>query len=500
VDRKAFGGINLQKSLGLCIEEDKLRLVLLARGIRSVRLLDVLTLSDFRQKPAVEVRNEIARFLARNNAAHFRCVMAVQRQHVIVRQLDLPSQAEANLAKVVEYQVAALVPSESAAVYYDFCFSKQTPQAKNLQVTVFLVMKSWLDQALQLCDGLGLRVDIIIPSSIVVTNCFLLLSRRFKAETALLAHWHEGQCEMVGLLKQTFHHSREIISHHDEELSEALQTEIEFFRGRADLPDEAALDVWILGNTAGLVTTPGEKRSRLHRFSLPQDFGVEIGNRSAKISDIQDHFLALAAGLAGLKRKNPINLNLIPVDKRLRKSSWMWAPTYWLLGLNLILLFCLVIRRPIQEQMYSAHLNQEVARLEPEVKKIRFVENEIADLRRRTSLLAEFRNSNQRVLDAFNELSKILPKNTWVFDFNMRNQAMEVYGASEAAAALPQILDNSPYFKEAEFIAPILKDGQGNEVYRIRMKIEQAGSGEASQSTILQPRSKSTDNPQALRK
>src|SRR5262249_44782055 len=116
------------------------------------------------------------------------------------------------------------------------------------------------------------------------------------------------------------------------------------------------------------------------------------------------------------------------------------------------------------------------------------------------SLLAELRNSNQRVLDAFNELSKILPKNTWVFDFNMRNQAMEVYGASEAAAALPQILDNSPYFKEAEFIAPILKDGQGNEVYRIRMKLEQAGSGEPSQSTTLQPRIKGTDGVQALRK
>jgi hypothetical protein len=54
----------------------------------------------------------------------------------------------------------------------------------------------------------------------------------------------------------------------------------------------------------------------------------------------------------------------------------------------------------------------------------------------------------------------------------MKNQVVEIYGASEAAAALPQILDNSLYFKEAEFVGSITKDGSGKEVYRIRMKME----------------------------
>jgi Tfp pilus assembly protein PilN len=499
VDRNALAGVNFQKSLGVCIQGNKLRLALVARRIRSIRLLDTLTLSDFRQKPAVEIRDDIARFLARNKAAHFRCVMAVSRQHVIVRQVDLPREAEANLAKVVEYQLAVLVPSESAAICYDFCFSKQTPQSKSLQVTVFLVMKSWLDQALQLCESLGLQVDVVLPSSIAIAN-YALLNRQFKVETALITHWQEGQCEMVGVLKNTFYHSREITSSEEGELSEALQTEIEFFRGRADLPEEAPLDVWIMGNAGGLVTAPGEKRFRFRRFSLLQDFGIEIVNRSAKVSDVQDQFLALAAGLVGLKKKNPITLNLLPVERRLRKSRWTWVPTYGLLGLNLLLLLSLIVRRPIQERIYSVQLSREVARLEPEVRRIHFVENEIADLRRRTSLLTEFRNSNQQVLDALNELSKILPKNTWVFDFNMRNEAMEVYGASQAAAALPQMLDNSPYFKEAEFVAPILKDGLGNEIYRIRMKLEQAGSAVGLPSTTLQPRTKLPEKAQVPRK
>jgi Tfp pilus assembly protein PilN len=500
VDRTAVGSLSIRKSLGLCIQGETLWLALVSRQPMSIRLLDTLALSGFRQRPVAELRNEVAGFLRRNNALHFRCVVAAPREDVIVRQLDLPTQAEANLAKVVEYQVATLVPSESAAICYDFCVSKQTPQSKSLQVTVFLLMKSWLDQALQLGESLGLRVDVVLPSSVVLGNYFLLLNRKFKTETALIANWRDGQYEMVGVLKGAFHHSREINTSDLEEACEVLQTEVEFFRGRANLPDESPLDVFVVGNVGEFTVASSEKRFKIHRFSLPQDFGVELGNRGTKIADLQDQFLALCAGLSGLRRKNPVAVNLLPVEKRIQKSKWTWAPTYVLLGANLLLLCSLIVRKPIQEQAYASHLSQEVSRLEPEVKKIRSVEDEIADLQRRTNLLTEFKKSNNQTLDALNELSKILPKNTWVSDFNMRNQTMEVYGASETAAALPQILDNSPYFKEAEFIAPILRDGQGKEVYRIRMKLEQAGSPTLPHAARQTPGAKAPEKRQATPK
>src|SRR5262249_47963719 len=160
---------------------------------------------------AAEIRDEIARFLRRNNTIQFRCVVVVPREHVIARQLDLPSQAEANLAKVVEYQLASFVPSEATSVCYDFCVSKPAPQSKNLQITIFLVMKSWLDETLQLCESLGLQIDLVLPSSIALANYVLSLSGPFKGmDTALVAHWQERQYEAVGLSRRTFHHAREI--------------------------------------------------------------------------------------------------------------------------------------------------------------------------------------------------------------------------------------------------------------------------------------------------
>jgi Tfp pilus assembly protein PilN len=496
VDRKKIGGLSLQTSLGLLIQGETLSLALVSRRLRSVRLLDTLILPSFRQKPVAEVRSEISAFLSRNRVTHFRGVVVVPREDVIVRQLDLPGQAEANLAKVVEYQVATLVPSESATICYDYCVSGQASQSKNLQVTVFLLTKAWLDQTLQLCESLGFRVDVVVPSSIALANYFLLLSRRFKAETALVAHWQDSRCEMVGIFKKTFHHSREVDSSEPEETPEVLQTEVELFRGRTGLSDEAPLDVFVVGNVGGLVTVPAEKRFKVHRFSLPQHVGVELGTSGAKVSEIQDRFLALAAGLSGLRKKNPVSINLLPLEKRLQRSKWTWVPTYALLGANVLLLFSLIVRKPLQQQAYSAQLSEEVSRLEPEVRKIRSVEDQIADLRRRADLLRELKRSNEQPLNALNELSQILPKNAWVYDFNMRNQSMEIYGASGMAAALPQILDNSPHFKDAEFIAPILRDGQGNEIYRIRVKMEQAGSSTQEKLTPRSSEAKTSERSQ----
>jgi len=461
----------LNKSLGVFIQGETLQLALLSRQFNRIKVLDLFTVPDFRQKPILELQREIARYLGKNKASNSRCVLVIPRHEVIVRQMELPSEAEANLTKVVEYQLASLVPSEEASVCYDFCVSKPGTESKTFLVTVFLCLRTVLESSLQECQRLGLRVDLVLPSSAAIAICFGLLPQQAKAETALVANWDGHRFEMVGILRRAFHLSREFAIGNDENLSEILKREVELFRSQARLQDETVLDVFVVSNFEGELE-PDEKRYKLHRLSLLQSFGLEVAKTNLRGFAMQEHFLALAASMAGLKKKNPIAVNLLPAEMRVSKSKWMLVPTYALLGINLLFALSLLIRRPIQQHAYSAQLNQEIARLEPEVRKINVVEREIADLQRRSELLMNFKKSHRLALDALNELSKILPGNTWVSDLNMKTEAIEISGASESAAALPQILDNSPYFKEAEFVAPILKDASGKEIYRIRMKLE----------------------------
>ena len=138
----------------------------------------------------------------------------------------------------------------------------------------------------------------------------------------------------------------------------------------------------------------------------------------------------------------------------------------------MVLLLCIGLRGTVQQHIYARQLGQEVSRLEPEVKKVRSVESQLADLQRRSELLSNFRKSNSLVLGALNELSVVLPKNSYVLQFSIKDQLIEISGASEDAATLPKILDNSPYFKNAEFAAPITRDSGGKEQFRIRMQAE----------------------------
>ena len=129
------------KCIGVAFEGESLKLALLARRLQRYRVIDLLALSDYRQISLVETQKQVGAFRRKNNATHCRCVLSIPRNEVILRQIELPIEAAANLAKVVEYQVAGLVPSEEAAIVYDFIVSKGTEAAKTILVTIFLVLK-----------------------------------------------------------------------------------------------------------------------------------------------------------------------------------------------------------------------------------------------------------------------------------------------------------------------------------------------------------------------
>ena len=78
-------------------------------------------------------------------------------------------------------------------------------------------------------------------------------------------------------------------------------------------------------------------------------------------------------------------------------------------------------------------------------------------LMKRTNLLADFKGRNAQVLAALVELSEVLPKDTFVGDLIFKEGVFEINGLSGQAAALPQIIDNSPLFKDVEFVSAITR-------------------------------------------
>ena len=97
-------------SLGIFIDGETLRLALLSRRFKKITWIEGLSIDKFAEKPPSEIQKQIAGLLQKNKATGCRSVLVIPRSEVVVRQIKLPSEAESNLAKVVEYQLAGLLP------------------------------------------------------------------------------------------------------------------------------------------------------------------------------------------------------------------------------------------------------------------------------------------------------------------------------------------------------------------------------------------------------
>jgi Tfp pilus assembly protein PilN len=459
--------------LGVLMHEETLHLALISRRLRQTRLVDCLRIERFRSRPQPELGTEIKFFLSKNKAAGCRSVLVMPRGEFVVRKLDLPVEAQANLAKVVEYQVANIVPSEDATVCYDFFATKVGKDARSIGVTVFVLLRSVVEAKLQSCQSLGLEIEKVVPSSAVLASCLESFPQKTLKPTGALGYAIGQRGEFVSFSDGRFYQAQDLACSSGEELWEDLQREARIFRSQAQVPDETPLDVFLFSPLHRIWEQETEDRLlKIYPIRNLTQLGFNRGKTTLDANEVQDEFLPAMAAATSFRRGNPYAINLLPAEKRSQKSRWLWVPAYVLAGVNLILLLLLALLKPIQLEMYSRQLQREVRRLEPEVRKIRQVETEMDIYQKRAEFLTNFTASTVTNVGTLNELSKLLPRNSWITSFGLKDQVVEIIGMSDEASGLLQVLDNSPYFKNAEFTAPITRDSLGKEVFRIRMRVE----------------------------
>ena len=466
--------------LGVLIDGETLRLALVSRGLRETRLVDCLRIERFQEKSQPELNRGVKAFIETNKAASCRSVLVVPRSEFIVRKLDLPVEAQTNLSKVMEYQVASLLPSEDATICYDFFATKAAKDAKSIGLTVFVLLKSVVEEKLKICESAGITIERVVPSSAVLASCFESLPQKTQKQTMAFCYAVGGGSEFATFSRGQFCQVQELACASEEELWEDLQRETNIFRNQAQVPDEIPLDVFLFSPMHRIWERETQDRLlKIHPIQNLIQLGFSRGKATLDAKDVRDEFLPAMAALTSFKRRNPYSINLLPAERRSGKSRWMWVPAYVLLGVNLILLAALGLRKPIQQEMFSRRLRQEVRRLEPEVRKIKQVEAEMDIYQKRADLLTNFKAATAGNVGALNELSKLLPKNSWITSFALKDQSIEILGMSDEASGLLQILDNSPHFRNAEFTAPITRDSVGKEVFRIRMRVEAPPVGSA---------------------
>ncbi len=149
------------------------------------------------------------------------------------------------------------------------------------------------------------------------------------------------------------------------------------------------------------------------------------------------------------------DINLLPRDYAQKAR----AATQWLntgLAVTALVLLVAVIAIPLLQK------RQQISELEPQVTAAMEAAQEGSRLKRNIELIAtgsaelvarkEARPTTIAIID---DMSRILPDNTWLSRLDIAGDEIQIQGQSEAAASLIGLIEESPTFENARFRSPV---------------------------------------------
>lgn len=105
------------------------------------------------------------------------------------------------------------------------------------------------------------------------------------------------------------------------------------------------------------------------------------------------------------------------------------------------------------------------------------LQNEVNTLTKQSRFLEIRKSARPSVVGVLNELTRVIPDNTWLFRLQYRDGEIQVYGFSDAAAQLIGKIGQSPVFEDPTFRAPVMRDKRAD-AERFHLTFHVAGAGE----------------------
>jgi general secretion pathway protein L len=166
------------------------------------------------------------------------------------------------------------------------------------------------------------------------------------------------------------------------------------------------------------------------------------------------------------------SINLLPVERRAARASGGQRLNRWLMAL-LVLLLIAAVAVPLWEKRRT------VVTLLPLAEKARQEAEQVAALRGEletavtdAQFLAEKKHQSPVVIDILDELTKILPDDTWLQVLELRGDEVRLQGESAQATALVGLVEASPMLQGAAFQSPVTRNPvTGAERFNLAAKV-----------------------------
>ena len=150
-------------------------------------------------------------------------------------------------------------------------------------------------------------------------------------------------------------------------------------------------------------------------------------------------------------------LNLLHAEKRNADNSQQANNLTLLLVVTAFCLFLAVLYVPLIKQ------DDVLSQLETEISNHRDVVTKLKDLKLhkealldRASFLISKRNDYIPVIELLNELTRIIPDDTWLIRFSLTNGELQLQGESTVASSMIQLIESSDILNDVKFRSPVI--------------------------------------------
>lgn len=126
------------------------------------------------------------------------------------------------------------------------------------------------------------------------------------------------------------------------------------------------------------------------------------------------------------------------------------------LGVAALILLGVVVALPlVQKARLVAELEPQLEQARNQALSMRQLQDEIERLRTESRFVVRKRAAEGRALDILNETTRLLPDDTWLYEFNVKDRVVQMRGEAPAAARLVGLVEASDLFANARLPSPV---------------------------------------------
>ena len=488
-----------KKIVSISVDGAHLHFVAVKKGLRGYELSSWMTLENDPQRDPLALRPQIDEFYRRAGIDKNQTVVEMPRARVALRTLQFPKAVLDNLTHIIEYQVENYEPIDRAGLAYvhqlvddaspsgtsalmkRLALFSRPPSGRarmqgapvgqeKLEVLLAMAPRAEVEHQREFWAGQGIHPRAVLCGSFGLAR-LLQLDPGAPREKNFLLRVGEDDFELIAVFFGKIRRAKrfEFLSSEPPARAEHMLLELGRLRAELRIEDKDVQNVYVTGVDPESVL----KGFRSDPAVLPlRPLRVPACLRSrANLKEF--HALAPAIGASFLAMsKGGLATDLMGRGEDIAQPRWVWAPTYALCGLAILMGGASVSGPYLQQSRFLDQMSSEITRLQPQVRQVERLETETSEVQKKAAILETIQGRDALNLEALRELSEILPDSAWINDFNLRGDGVEINGLAENATALVPLLEQSPLFNDVALASGITKNQQGKEMFRIRAKFE----------------------------